>query len=97
MDIIQNIGQFLLHDPRGNPLPVALQLLITLRFLTTGAFYAINADTVNIHPSTLCRTLDRVLAAINSMRRRVIHFLEMMNSAHLSMILLSFPGIISQA
>ncbi|PSN36048.1 hypothetical protein C0J52_21844 [Blattella germanica] len=76
MDIIRNIGHFLLHDSRGNPLPVALQFLITLRFLATGAFYAINADTVNIHPSTLCRTLDSVLAAINSMRRRVIHFPE---------------------
>ncbi|PSN42418.1 hypothetical protein C0J52_11739 [Blattella germanica] len=76
MDIIRNIGHFLLHDTRGNPLPVALQFLITLRFLATGAFYAINADTVNIHPSTLCRTLDSVLAAINSMRRRVIHFPE---------------------
>ncbi|KAJ4440988.1 hypothetical protein ANN_10837 [Periplaneta americana] len=46
-----------------------LQLLLTLRFLASGAFYA-----VNVSASTVCRTIDRVLTAINSLRLRVINF-----------------------
>ncbi|KAJ4427044.1 hypothetical protein ANN_26843 [Periplaneta americana] len=56
---------------RGCPF---LQLLLTLRFLATGAFYGVNGDTVNVSASTVCRTIDRVLTAINSLRLRVINF-----------------------
>ncbi|XP_069694808.1 putative nuclease HARBI1 [Periplaneta americana] len=73
-DLLRDIGHLLEHDTRGCPLPITLQLLLTLRFLATGAFYAVNGDTVNVSASTVCRTIDRVLTAINSLRLRVINF-----------------------
>ncbi|KAJ4430455.1 hypothetical protein ANN_22671 [Periplaneta americana] len=66
-DLLRDIGHLLKHDT----LPITLRLLLTLRFLATGAFYAVNGDTGNISASTVCRIIDRVLTAINSLRLRV--------------------------
>ncbi|KAJ4430246.1 hypothetical protein ANN_22458 [Periplaneta americana] len=90
-DLLRDIGHLLEHDTRGCPLPITLQLLLTLRFLATGAFYAVNGDTVNVSASTVCRTIDRVLTAINSLRLRVINFPDDDELPLLRMISLSFP------
>ena len=49
---------------RKGALSPELQVLLTLRFYATGSLQIVAGDTVNVHKSTVSRTIDRVTRAI---------------------------------
>ncbi|XP_015379127.1 PREDICTED: uncharacterized protein LOC107173208 [Diuraphis noxia] len=73
-EVLFSIRDQILHKTsRSYALPPHLQLLITLRFYTTGAFQAVFGDHIHhVHKSTVCRTVKCVSRAIASMRPNYI-------------------------
>ena len=67
VDIILNeIGDLLQTATQRNyALTPTEQLLTTLRFLATGAFYRLNGDGHGVSESSVCRCVHRVVGAVN--------------------------------
>ncbi|XP_044005886.1 putative nuclease HARBI1 [Aphidius gifuensis] len=65
----------LLHDDQRNEqIPPRTQILITLRFLASGAFYKVIGDFAGISKSTVWSIIHRVIHRIASLRDEYIHF-----------------------
>lgn len=59
---------------RNDPITPLTQILITLRFFATGAYYILIGDFIGISKSTVCKIIHRVSAAIASLRNEFIQF-----------------------
>ncbi|PAA78295.1 hypothetical protein BOX15_Mlig031326g1 [Macrostomum lignano] len=66
-DLLEIIGPALTHATvRQGSLTVREQLLSTLRFLACGSFYHAVGDAHGVSKATLCRTVRRVVTALNN-------------------------------
>ncbi|KAF7996171.1 hypothetical protein HCN44_000865, partial [Aphidius gifuensis] len=73
--LVERIGEDLLHDDQRNEqIPPRTQILITLRFLASGAFYKVIGDFAGISKSTVWSIIHRVIHRIASLRDEYIHF-----------------------
>lgn len=59
---------------RNCPIPPMLQLLVTLRFLATGAMHLLLGDSVNISRSTTGRIVRRTTALLAALARQYVKF-----------------------
>ena len=60
-EIADDIGHYTCRSYSLSPL---LQLMITLRFLATGAFYSVIGDTLGVSPPYVCRVIKLLMRAI---------------------------------
>ena len=60
-EIADDIGHYTCRSFSLSPL---LQLMITLRFLASGAFYSVIGDTLGVSPPSVCRVVKIVMRAI---------------------------------
>jgi hypothetical protein len=79
-EVVINLSE-LLKEPlhrapcsRNYYLTVLDQLLVILRFLATGSFQEMCADTVNVFQVTVSRCISRVIQGIVSLRQQFISF-----------------------
>ncbi|KAJ9577590.1 hypothetical protein L9F63_005857, partial [Diploptera punctata] len=70
---------------RPNQQRVTLQVLNILRFHATGAFHNVNADTVGVHETTVCRTV-RAMSTPSNKRK----FAEVSRYRHAWQVVLDF-------
>ena len=61
-------------NERNSPLPVLLQVLVTLRFFATGSFQLVIGDLIGISQPTVSRTCRRVGDALTRTAREFINF-----------------------
>jgi hypothetical protein len=59
---------------RNSPLPAIMQVLCALRFVATGAFHSLVADSVKVHRTSCGVAIRRVLAALATLARTFIKF-----------------------
>uniref|UniRef100_A0A3B3QCF9 DDE Tnp4 domain-containing protein n=1 Tax=Paramormyrops kingsleyae TaxID=1676925 RepID=A0A3B3QCF9_9TELE len=59
---------------RGQPIPVCLQELITLRFLACGTFHRETGDLCGVSETTVCKVIHRVCRAICELKAHYINF-----------------------
>ncbi|KAG9282036.1 putative nuclease HARBI1 [Astyanax mexicanus] len=75
MEIISQLNLKLLSvTQRGRPLPVCLQVLMTLRFLACGTFHRETGDLFGVSEPTVCKVIHRVCRAICELRGQYINF-----------------------
>ena len=74
LDIIR--PNLLPHNNRGRPIPVDLQLLLTLRFYATGSFQLACGDLCGISQSSASRIIKKVSTTIARLKNRYITFPE---------------------
>ena len=73
MRLVNHIGQNIEPVTRRNQSITAInQILITLRFLATGSFYILLGDDMNVHKSTTCRIIKKVVPQIAALHDRYI-------------------------
>lgn len=63
-------------DGKNNPLTPMIQLLIALRFYATGTMQNLVADYMDVATSPVCRTIQRVTAAIANLPPQIIKMPE---------------------
>ena len=74
-NLLLMVGPLLEHrDNRGCALSPVLQLLLALRFYSTGCFHRVKADLIGVHESTACRAVQNVTTAIGALKGRYINF-----------------------
>ena len=59
---------------RNSPIPALLQVLITLRFIATGAIHLLIGDTVNVSRSTVGRVVRKVSRYLQQLSPQYIQF-----------------------
>lgn len=73
-NLVEIIGPRIEHPTRRNHAISALnQIIITLRFLCTGAFQIFIGDNMRVDKSTVCRIVKRVVRVIAGLRARYIY------------------------
>ncbi|XP_022203737.1 putative nuclease HARBI1 [Nilaparvata lugens] len=70
--ISEKIGVQVINDNRGKPLDKLEQILIVLRFYTTGSFQNVVADFIKVHKSTVCRIIRRISQKLAALHPRFI-------------------------
>ncbi|XP_048781336.2 putative nuclease HARBI1 [Ostrea edulis] len=66
---------------RNNPLPPLLQLLVCLRYLSTGTIHLLIGDSLNISRSTAGTCIRDISAHVSNLRRRSIRFPKVNDAA----------------
>uniref|UniRef100_A0A8W8NTG3 RRM domain-containing protein n=1 Tax=Magallana gigas TaxID=29159 RepID=A0A8W8NTG3_MAGGI len=74
MDLLRQLPDLSTHTKRNLPIPPLLQLLVTLRFLGTGATHILVGDDVKISRSTAGRCIRQVSALIANLAPNYISF-----------------------
>ena len=62
------------RNGRGNPIPAAIQLLLTLRFNTTGIFQLACGDLCEFSQPSACHIIKRISEAIGQLKNEYIRF-----------------------
>ncbi len=81
---------------RGQPVPVFLQVLITLRFLACGAFHRETGNLCGVGEPTVCKVIHRVCRAICELRPYYINFPDATTQANYKVLFYeygNFPGV----
>jgi hypothetical protein len=85
-----------LSESKAGSLTVLEQILITLRFLATGSFQLVCADTARISQTTVSRVVSKVVRAILSLRPRMVCFPDNLEHVkHQFYEIANFPGVIA--
>lgn len=82
---------------RGQPIPVCLQVLITLRFLACGTFHRETGDLCGVSEPTVCKVIHRVCRAICELKAHYINFPDARTQANYKVLFYeygNFPGVI---
>lgn len=85
------------HNQRNFPLSPMHQFLITLRYYACGSFQLVMADNAGVSKATVCRTINKVSAALSSLRPLYIHFPQHENVQEVVRgfyTVAHFPGVI---
>ncbi|XP_071802814.1 putative nuclease HARBI1 [Asterias amurensis] len=73
--LLERVGRQIQHRTQcNNAIPPLLQLLTTLRFYGTGAFYMVEGDLHNVSAASVCRIIHKVSRAISTLTNEVITF-----------------------
>jgi len=74
-ELLQYVHDDLEHNTqRNHALLPSQQLMIGLRFFACGSFQQVIGDTINVHKSTVSRTIQRVITAILKLRKEYIYW-----------------------
>lgn len=82
---------------RGRPLPISLQVLLTLRFFASGTFHRETGDLCGASEATVCRIVHKVSRAICELRSLYIKFPDAADQAKYKVQFYEyghFPGVI---